>query len=145
MPKERMKKLTLVLVTLILSLSGLQAQDTTAVKKALDGLERALVAGDTVTIKALLQEDAAFGHSSGWVQDRKAAVADMASGFLRYLSIDRHDLRIEQHGSRAIVKEHAAVKGVRDGKDFQVELFILWLWEKDKKGWRLVMRQSAKL
>jgi Domain of unknown function (DUF4440) len=143
MPQKRMKKLTLIWLTLCFGFA-VRAQDTTAVKLALDRLEQALVKGDTATTKALLHEEMAFGHSSGWVQDRKAAVADMASGFLRYQSIDRHDLRIESHGNRAVVKERAAVKGIRDGKEFQIELFILWLWEKDKQGWRALMRQSAK-
>src|SRR5512137_653280 len=67
MPQERMKRLTLILTSLCFALV-LHAQDTTAVKTAVDKLEHALVAGDTSTLKALLHEDAAFGHSSGWVQ-----------------------------------------------------------------------------
>jgi ketosteroid isomerase-like protein len=143
MQKERMKKLTLILIASSFSFV-LRAQDTTAVKEALDRLEQALVAGDTTATKTLLHDDIAFGHSNGWVQDKKSAVADMASGFLRYQSIDRHDLRIDRKGNRAIVKERLTAKGARDGKEFQSELFVLWLWEKDKQGWSVVMRQSAK-
>ena len=139
-----MKKMILVLVTFTLSVAGLHAQDTTAVKAALDRLEQALVAGDTTATKALLHDDIAFGHSNGWVQDKKTAIADMASGYLRYQSIDRHDLRIERKENRAIVKERLTAKGTRDGKEFQSDLFVLWLWVKDKQGWRVLMRQSAK-
>jgi len=138
-----MKKLVLILIAASLSFV-VQAQDTTAVKAALDGLELALVSGDTTATKALLHDDIAFGHSNGWVQDKKTVIADMASGFLHYQSIDRHDLRIERKGDRAVVKERLTAKGTRDGKEFQSELFVLWLWQKDKQGWRVLMRQSAK-
>ena len=138
-----MKKLTLILIAFSFSFV-LRAQDTTAVLAAVNKLEKAFVDGDTITTKSLLHEALAFGHSNGWVQDRNAVVADMASGYLRYLSIDRHDLRIVTHGDRATVRERATVKGSKEGKDFQVELFVMQLWERDKKGWKMVLRQGAK-
>lgn len=138
-----MKRLTLILIATMMSFA-LRAQDTTAVLAAVNKLEKAFVEGDTATTRSMLHPDLAFGHSNGWVQDRDQVVADMGSGYLRYLVMDRHDLRIENHGDRAVVRERVSVKGTKEGKEFQVELFVMQLWEKGKKGWKLVLRQGAK-
>lgn len=138
-----MRKLTLIWIAIMMSFA-LRAQDTTAVLAAVNKLEKAFVEGDTATTRSLLHQDLAFGHSNGWVQDRDQVVADMGSGFLRYLVMDRHDLRIVNHGDRAVVREKVTVKGTKEGKEFQVELFVMQLWEKSKKGWKLVLRQGAK-
>lgn len=138
-----MKRLAIILTSLCFVLV-VRAQDTTAVLAAMNKLEKAFVEGDTSTTRSMLHPDLAFGHSNGWVQDRDQVVADMGSGYLRYLVMDRHELRIENHGDRAVVRERVSVKGTKEGKEFQVELFVMQLWEKGKKGWKLVLRQGAK-
>ena len=130
-----MKKPTLILIASMMSLA-LRAQDTTAVLAAVNKLEKAFVEGDTATTRSMLHPDLAFGHSNGWVQNRDQVVADMGSGLLRYLVMDRHELRIENRGDRAVVRERVSVKGTKEGKEFQTELFVMQLWEKNKKGWK---------
>jgi len=140
-----MRRFTLLLFVICCAL-GVQSQsrDTAAVVNALDKLEKALVAKDTNTVKSLLTEEVAYGHSNGWVQDKAEVVRDMASGYLAYLRIDRNSVSVDLHGDRAIVKERASVAGRRDGKDFAMEIFVLQLWSREKGGWRMMMRQSAK-
>jgi hypothetical protein len=120
------------------------AQDTTSVKQALDRLQNALVARDTVEMKKLMHQNLQFGHSNGWVQTRKDAIDDAASGALIYHQFNRQSLSIEMFGKTAIVKEWMEVKGNRKGTDFNIRLFVLQQWVKTKKGWQLMMRQSAK-
>ena len=120
------------------------AQDTTAVKAALDRLEMALVARDTGTMKQLLHHNLQFGHSNGWVQTKRDAIEDAKSGALVYGRFDRQSLTILSYGKTAVVREWVNVNGTRNGTEFNIKLFVLQQWVRTKKGWQLVLRQSAR-
>jgi len=139
-----MNRITCLLAALLLVGASMNAQDTTAVAVAVDRLEKAILAEDTVTIKALLTEDVAYGHSNGWVQTKRGVVDDMVSGRISYQAINRQSLAVDRKGDRAVVKERVAVEGRREGTPFAMNLFVLQLWTKEESGWRMVMRQSAR-
>ena len=120
------------------------AQDTTAVKQALDRLEQALVEKDSGVIKKLMHPKVVFGHSNGWVQNKTNVLSDMGSGYLVYKQFNRQSLSIQVDGKYAVVKEWLEVKGTNGGKEFNIKLFVLQQWVKTKKGWQLWIRQSAK-
>jgi hypothetical protein len=135
---------TLFLFVLFFTYTALQAQDTTAVKEAIDRLEKALVEKDTSVVKTLLHEKALFGHSNGWVQSKDEVILDMNSGYLRYITIDRQSVSIKVDGKFAVLKEWMEVTGNKGGTDFKIKLFVLQQWIRTKKGWQLWIRQSAK-
>ncbi len=120
-------------------------KDTAAVLNAVMQLEKALVDKDTAHLSPLLHNDVAYGHSSGWVQAKKDVLKDMMSGFLVYNRIDNNSVLIDVSKEKAIVKEKLTVNGVRDGKPFELSLFVMEVWLQGKKGWQLYARQSAKL
>jgi hypothetical protein len=122
----------------------LHAQDTTAVKKALDRLEKALVEKDSAEIKKRLHKKALFGHSNGWVQNKAEVLSDMQSGYLDYKQFDQQSVSISVDNKYAVVKEWVEVTGNKSGTDFKLKLFVLQQWIKTKKGWQLWIRQSAK-
>jgi hypothetical protein len=134
----------LFLFVLFFTYTALQAQDTVAVKQAIDRLEKALVEKDSAAVKSLLHEKALFGHSNGWVQNKDEVIRDMNSGYLRYLVIDRQSISIKVDGKFAVLKEWMEVTGIKDGTNFKVKLFVLQQWIRTKKGWQLWIRQSAK-
>ena len=135
---------TLFLFFLFFTYTALQAQDTVAVKQAIDRLEKALVEKDSVAIKSLLHQKAVFGHSNGWVQNKEEVISDMNSGYLRYLKMDRQSVSISVDGKFAVLKEWVEVTGNKGGTDFKLKLFVLQQWIRTKKGWQLWIRQSAK-
>ena len=139
--------MTRILFVMLLWLSAqpMLAQDTTAVKDAVDRFERALVEKNADALKTLTTQQLRFGHSNGWVQDKEAVLRDMEQGVLIYEAFNRESLLIERSGKLAYVKERVDVKGVARGTAFQIKLFVLQQWVKTKKGWKLQMRQSAKL
>jgi hypothetical protein len=128
---------------LVISL-GVSAQDTTAVKAALDRLEMALVARDTMTMKQLMHMNLQFGHSNGWVQTKRDAIEDAKSGALVYGRFDRQSLTILSYGKTAVVREWVNVSGTRNGTEFNVKLFVMQHWVRTKKGWQLLFRQGAR-
>jgi len=134
----------LFLFVLFFTYTALQAQDTVAVKQAIDRLEKGLVEKDSAAVKSLLHEKALFGHSNGWVQNKDEVIRDMNSGYLRYLVIDRQSISIKVDGKFAVLKEWMEVTGIKDGTNFKVKLFVLQQWIRTKKGWQLWIRQSAK-
>jgi Domain of unknown function (DUF4440) len=132
------------LFVLLFTYAALHAQDTTAVKQAVDRLEKALVEKDTAVVKSLLHKKALFGHSNGWVQNKDEVIRDMNSGHLVYKKIDQQSVMINLDKKYATVKERMEVTGNKGGTDFTLTLFVLQQWVKTKKGWQLWIRQSAK-
>jgi len=134
-----------IIVLLAISFESIAQKDTAAVLDAVVKLEKALVNKDSATLNTLLHKDVAFGHSSGWVQTKKAMVDDMMSGFLEYKKIEDNSISIDAGKEKAIVKERITVSGTRDGKAFDLTLFVMEVWLQNKKGWQLYARQSTKL
>jgi len=135
---------TLFMFILFFTCGSLIAQDTTAVKLAVDRLEKALVEKDSSVVKSLLHNKVLFGHSNGWVQNKDEVIRDMNSGYLRYHMIERQSVSIKVDGKFAVAKEWMEVTGNKGGTDFKIKLFVLQQWIKTKKGWQLWIRQSAK-
>jgi hypothetical protein len=133
-----------LLFLLFFTYTALHAQDTAAVKQAVDRLEKALVEKDSAVVKSLLHNKALFGHSNGWVQSKDEVIRDMNSGYLRYVTIDRQSISIKVDGKFAVLKEWMEVTGIKDGTNFKIKLFVLQQWIRTKKGWQLWIRQSAK-
>jgi len=139
-------RLVLIISAMLAGQFAAMAQkDTAAVLEAVGKLEKALINKDSATMNSLLHKDVAYGHSSGWVQTKKEVVNDMMSGFLVYNSLQDSSISIELSKERAIVKERVRASGSRDGKAFDLSLFIMQVWLQTKKGWQLYARQSTKL
>ena len=121
-------------------------QDTSAVLKALQAFEKALVAKDDIEIEKRIENKASFGHSNGWVQSKEDVLKDMKSGYLVYLKISPVSVSIQMKDKKnALVKERMAVEGNLNGTNFASNLFVLQWWRKTGGVWKLVMRQSAKV
>jgi hypothetical protein len=135
----------LVLVLVLTIANGLLGQDTATLVQALDRLEQALVNRDEAGTAQLMHENMRFGHSNGWVQSRADALADMRSGTLVYGGFRREAVRVAVEGKRGFIQEWVAVKGVRNGTAFDIRIFVLQHWIRTRKGWQLLIRQSAKL
>ncbi len=140
-----MMKKIIISILLFVSIKCFSQKDTAAVLNAVMQLEKALIDKDTAHLSPLLHKDVAYGHSSGWVQTKKDVLKDMMSGFLVYNRIDNNSVLIDVGKEKAIVKERITVNGVRDGKPFELSLFVMEVWLQNKKGWQLYARQSAKL
>ena len=117
--------------------------DSANLQKAMTELYAAMLKKDSVRIGKLIHKKISYGHSNGWVENKKEMIANLYNGKLRYTKIERSDEQV------AIVRETATVRGtmdidaVLDGKAMSFKLHVLqvWVW-KDKEGWKLLGRQS---
>ena len=139
-----MRFFIILLITISAAGPLLAQSDTADVLRAVDQLEKALVSKDASVVEGLLHDELVFGHSNGWIQTKAEVIRDMNSGYLNYRSFERESLSITRMKDRALVKAFVKVEGERNQVLFQVRLFVLQEWVKQKSGWRLLVRQGAK-
>ena len=140
-----MRKLIFVwLILFFFSGSVLAQADSSEVLKAVQEFEKALLDKNEELIKKRTDEKLIFGHSNGWVQEKKAVLEDMRSGHLSYLKIEPSSIKIRMQGKKAVVEERVEVEVKLDATQVKLKLFVLQYWEKIRGEWKLVLRQSAK-
>jgi hypothetical protein len=107
----------------------------------------ALVADDMEAFGLLIAENITHVHTTGIVHG-KAELLAHAGGFLRFIDIVRHDLRV-----RMIDGDHAVMTGgmtnivARRGHDEQVEVnaFVTQIWERRDDRWKVVNFHATRL
>ena len=112
---------------------------------SVSSLAAALLKKDTVILKQLLHEKISYGHSNGWIETKQEVLNDLYNGKLVYNSINEKLLTIETDGNTATVRTKAEVDVTVSGTRIQLKLHIFQVWIKDKRGWRLLGRQSTKV
>lgn len=133
-----------------------------------EDINAALVNKDTIVLKRLLHDDLMYGHSNGWVEDKRAVLNDLFNGKLVYLSIERlpyfkaEDTSETKEGylriicatpkglvnsRRDIQIEHAYFKYdvIYEGKPLTLKLAVMMVFVKEKGRWQLLVRQSTKI
>jgi hypothetical protein len=107
----------------------------------------ALVADDMAAFALLIADDVTHVHTTGIVH-AKAELLGHAGGFLRFIDIERCDLRV-----RVIDEDHAVMTGgmtntvARRGHDERVEVnaFVTQVWERRDGRWQIVNFQATRL
>jgi hypothetical protein len=123
-----------------------EVADSILLKEAMDNLDRAFLQRDTVALQAILHPQISYGHSNGWVENKKTLVADVVKGFLVYKKLNSENVSVAfLNRNWAMVRTSTKVTGSLGGKDLDATLHILEMWTRSRKGWQLVARQSTKL
>ena len=108
-------------------------------------LDKALMQKDEKILQTVLHKDLSFGHSNGWVQNKKDVLNDFNSGKLIYSNIENSSSVILNINNKwATVKTNTKAEGTVNGNAFSLALHVMQFWIKTKKGWQLMVRQSAK-
>lgn len=143
--QSKMRKFFIIIVLIAVNLV-VAGQDSVSLKQAVAGLDKALLSKDTAALNLYLDKKLNFGHSNGWVQTKEDVRKDFASGKLRYDKFETTDVKIvaiDKEWATVVMKVAAA--GVVNEKEFSLSLHVMQVWKKDKKGWQLLSRQSAKI
>jgi hypothetical protein len=141
-----MKKLLLGCLVLFLFNSSFAQIDSLGLKNTMHQLDKALLQKDEKILKSVLHDDLSFGHSNGWIQSKKDILNDFASGKLTYTKFENNSSAIVKISNKyATVKTNTNAEGIVNGTAFKLTLHIMQFWIKTKKGWQLIVRQSAKL
>jgi len=144
--KENSMKWLPVLLLLMFTQRAAAQTDSTSLLKAVTALDKALVTKDSSQLALLLDKRLSYGHSNGWVQSKSEIWADFVSGKVIYSTLQSSEIKLltqDKDGATLVLKLQVA--GQLNGKDFSMNLHVMQVWKKDKKGWQLLARQSAKL
>ena len=140
-----MRVVLFILLLFICGTSMAQA-DSLRLKSTLLQLDKALVEKDSLVLSRLLNKKLSFGHSNGWVQTKPEVWPDFDSGKLEYKKINTTSIEIVSiDRKKAVLRTNAEVAGKAGENEFAINLHILQVWVKEKKGWQLLARQSTKL
>jgi hypothetical protein len=139
-------RIFLVLLFSVLLQTTSAQDDSLALRDAIVKLDQALLKQDSAALDQLLDGKLSFGHSNGWVQTKQDVWNDLKDGRLEYLGLATEEVKILQMGKElATVTMKVQAKGKLKENEFDLRLTVMQVWKKDKKGWQLFARQSAKI
>jgi ketosteroid isomerase-like protein len=137
-----------IAVVFILSTLFLSAQNKVekSIAHQVEMLRQAMVNADEVALNDLVGEKLSYGHSAGYVEDKKEFIRKLTSGENDFVKIDLSNQTISISGNVAVVRHRLDASTQDAGKPpAQIKLLILMVWQKDGGAWKLLARQAVKI
>lgn len=122
-----------------------QSKDETALTMATEQLRNALIDADKAVLENLTATKLSYGHSGGYIDDKKEFVEKLVTGKSDFVSIDLSDQIISVSGNTAIVRHILKATTLDAGKPTEVHLRVLLIWQKQKGHWKLLARQAVRV
>lgn len=123
------------------NLSDAQSKAEAAVAAAVNQLTEALLSGDRASLDFIAATELTYGHSNGTIEDKATFIETVASGKTDFTKIDITDQTISVVGKTALVRHKMSA----DLGETHINLGILTVWIKRKKGWKLLARQAFRV
>lgn len=142
----RIKKgisLAIVFLFFTICLSA-QSKAEKMVANQIEIFHQAMVNADEAVLNDLVNDKLSYGHSNGVVEDKKAFILKLTSGASDYTKIDVSNQSISISGDIAVVRQHADMMLLDNGKLSQRNLMLLMVWQKSQGRWKLLTRQGVK-
>ena len=121
-----------------------QSKDETAVANAVEKLRKAMIDGNKSELENIVLDKLSYGHSSGYVEDKTEFVDKIVSGKSDFVSIGLKDQTIRVNGKTAVVRHKLDATTQDNGKQGEVHLSVLLIFQKENKQWKLLARQAVK-
>ena len=122
-----------------------QSKETVAVQNAVEQLKKAMIDADKAALEKLTADDLSYGHSSGRVENKTEFVESLVSGKSDFLTMDLTNQTVKVSGNTAIVRHNLSGNINDSGQAGTVKLFVMLVWVKQGKQWRLLGRQAVRL
>jgi uncharacterized protein (TIGR02246 family) len=106
---------------------------------------QAMIATDTAALNKILSEDLVYTHATGQADTKKQFLDSVASGRLKYESIQVNEATVRVYGTAAVVTGRATMKvsSGRQGMSFQIRFTDVYA---NRDGhWQMVAWQSTRL
>lgn len=117
--------------------------DPAAIALLEDRRVAATIAADSSELGALLADDLIYTHSNASVDTKTTYIDKLASGALRYVSIERNTPVITIWGDAATVTGQATLHISADGNDRVINISYLNVWVPVDDRWQMVAWQST--
>ena len=121
-----------------------QSKDETAVANAVEKLRKAIIDGNKSELENIVLDKLSYGHSSGYVEDKTEFVDKIVSGKSDFVTIGLKDQTIRVNGKTAVVRHKLDATTQDNGKQGEVHLSVLLIFQKENKQWKLLARQAVK-
>jgi ketosteroid isomerase-like protein len=138
-----MKVLIALMLVFYGSASFAQQPDYAALNHAITDFDKALESRDSLALKWLLNDKISYGHSNGWIENKKEVVADLFNGKLIYKKIVATKPEVTTSGNVAAARSIADIDAALDGKLMSFKLKVLQVWTWEDGHWTLFARQSV--
>jgi len=125
------------------SASFAQQPDYAALNHAIADFDKALESRDSVALRWLLHEKVSYGHSNGWIENKKEVIADLFNGKLVYKKIAATKPEVTSAGNVVAARSIADIDAALDGKMMSFKLKVLQIWTLEDGHWTLFARQSV--
>jgi hypothetical protein len=102
-----------------------------------------LMTGPNVVIDQYLDDNLSYGHSNGWIENKKEFIAHLGNRLV-YHSFKEDSIRVTVNKNAAHIRFIADIDVTLDGKRALYHLKVLEIWLKSGKQWRLFARQAVK-
>jgi hypothetical protein len=119
-----------------------ESADEAAVAKAVDDLNKAMIAADKAKLEMLVADQLSYGHSGGRIETKKEFIDVVAGKKTTYKSITISDPKVSVVGNNAIARHTYAVEFESDGKPGSATIGVMQVWVKDGGNWKLLARQA---
>jgi aspartate/methionine/tyrosine aminotransferase len=122
-------------------------EQETAVARAVEALNRAMVAVDKALLEALTAPQLSYGHSSGRVETRKEFVDNLTARNSTFRFINLSDQTISLVGGTDAIVRHllTAETENRQGQVTPVRIGVMQVWQRQSGDWKLLARQAYRL
>ena len=122
-----------------------ESADEAAVAKAVDDLNKAMIAADKAKLEALTADQPSYGHSGGRIETKKEFVDVVAGKKTTYKSITLSDPTVTVAGDNAIHRHVFSAEFEIDGKPNTAKVGVMQVWHKSGGTWKLLARQAFRL
>ena len=141
-----MVRVLILFAVLFLATTGqAQSKEEAAVYAQLDRLNAAMVDRNQSVLSEIYHNRMWYGHSSGKLDDKNAAIKDVMEGPLDFTSLDAEERSIQVVDKNAILRFIFHAKGINNGQEQTIRIGVMMVWVKEKSGWKLLARQAYKL
>jgi ketosteroid isomerase-like protein len=132
----------LALATLAPATSFAQNARERAVLTALADYERAVLAGDTVTLKRIWADDYTFVNARGVLVTRAQRLANFRTGATDVVNAtNKRQVTVQVFGDVAVLRQLFTLHGRYSGKETNTDVWCTFVWVWRGGRWRMATNQ----
>ncbi|MCW3073533.1 MAG: nuclear transport factor 2 family protein [Flaviaesturariibacter sp.] len=139
----------LLFFLLLFTLSSLaQGRDKIGVLASVIAVHQSIFVGkkDSSILEKLFAPVITYGHSSGKLEDRAAAIRAVIQNKSTYTDVQMGPVNLILNRKTAVTRYVlTGTEFNEEGKATQLKLDILQVWVRDGKNWKMIARQAVKV
>ena len=140
-----MKKI--MLFALLFSMSSIHGQthEGEKIEAAVNYFLTALKSGNRESLQKITHEKLSYGHSNGRLENQEEFIEKLATGVSKFLTVNTTNQTMYHTKHTTIVRHLLDANIIDNGKENEVHLNVLMVFEKENGAWKLLARQAVKI